>query len=213
MLNISRIAIIAAGSILGLGAINANPSQAATISYEYETENYVTTKESDPFLLKVSGSFSFDDALGKPGERELSSFTMKWEIPEAAFNFDFSDFTEVPKFDQSSISLLGSWEVPELVDSPEVPNVGLGGTFEDETSYYLDEYVNVRGNYCGEVVETGDSICTLMAFTSEVRYKHVGEETISQSVPEPSSVLGSLTMGVIAVGLGFRVRRSGCFRK
>lgn len=219
MLNTSRIAIIAASSILGLGAINANPSQAATISY-----NYVTEQEG-PFPLKVSGSFSFDDALGNRVERELTSFTMKWEIPEAAFNFDFSDFTKVPKFDQSMTTLLGSWKALDLADSLNIPSWGVGGTFaysspsflqdSPDVSTYFDNYTNFRGNGCAK--QTSDSfgeddyICHLIGFVpTEVRYERVGEAAVSQSVPEPSSVLGSLTMGAIAVSLGFRARR---FRK
>ena len=39
MTNIAqRFAIIAAGAVLGLGAINANPSRAATIAYDYVSE-------------------------------------------------------------------------------------------------------------------------------------------------------------------------------
>lgn len=220
MLNTSRsLAIIAVGSILGLGTINANPSQAATISYDYVTE------QAGPFPLKVSGSFSFDDALGSRVERELTSFTMKWEIPEAVYNFDFSDFTKVPKFDQSMTTLLGSWEAPDLADFLNIPSSGVGGTFaygspsflqdSPDVSTYFDNYTNFRGNSCSK--QTSDSfgnddyVCHLIGFSpTEVRYERVGEEAISEPVPEPSSVLGSLVMGAIAVSLGFQSKR---FRK
>ena len=215
-----RFFIILASAVLGLGAINANPSQSATIAYAYLSEREV------PFIHKVSGSFSFDDALGEPNERELTDFTLKWEVPEGVFNFKFSDFTSVPKFDQSRATLVGSWEVPDLANLLEVPNgweVGKGTfawgvlpyfTNKKNISLYSDSYTELRGN-CGSPGRFKDGlirgnplgICTAMAFLPvEVRYKHkhIESEIIKKSVPEPSSALGLLAIGVIGAVSVFR---------
>ena len=212
-----RFFIILAFAVLGLGAINANPSQSATIAYAYLSEREV------PFIHKVSGSFSFDDALGEPNERELTDFTLKWEVPEGVFNFKFSDFTSVPKFDQSRATLVGSWEVPDLANLLKVPNwweVGKG-TFawgnpylpnNPNISLYSDNYTDFRAN-CGSpdrfkdalILENTTVACTLIAFgPDEVRYERVESEIIKESVPEPSSVFGLLAIGVIGAVAVFR---------
>ena len=215
---VQRIVMFAVSSVLGLGAINAGSSRAATIAYDYVSER------EDPFLLKISGSLSFDDTLGKPNERELTDFTMRWEVPEGGFNFDFSDFTSVPKFDQGRTILVGSWEVPDLANLLELPDsweVGKG-TFDwgslyfnnlTNISLYSDSYTDFRGN-CGSLDRfkdalilggVNDVVCTQMAFgPAEVRYERVESDIIKESVPEPSSVLGLLAIGVIGAVAVFR---------
>ncbi len=176
-----RIALTSAGIGLGLTAINAIPSQAATV-----TTNFTLTGTSGVLLnQQFSGVYSYDDATTPTVISPLSTFAPKYRLTDFNLsilgeNYSVANFSTGAGYGGSATGLLGTATI--LAPVEELVPAGYGGPIGTglgvkSSVFFIEDRFSFDNNEFGQ--------------------RTSGEGKVSYTpVPEPSSLAGLSVLGL-----------------
>jgi len=176
-----KLALTSAGIGLGLTAINAPPSQAATI-----TTNFTLTGTSGALLnQQFSGSFSYDDATTPTVISPTSEYEPKYPLTDFNLsilgeNYSVENFSTGAGYGGSANGLLGAATI--LAPVEELVPAGYGGPIGSglgvkSSVFFIEDRFSFSNNEFGQITN--------------------GKGKVSYApVPEPSSLAGLSVLGL-----------------
>lgn len=176
-----KLAFTSAGIALGFTAINANPSQAATL-----TTNFTITGTSGALLnQQFSGFYSYDDSTTPAILSPLSTYPPKYSLTDFSLsilgeNYSVADFSTGAGYGGSASGLLGSATI--LAPVEQLVPAGYGGPIGSglgvkSSAFFIEDRFIFSNNEFGQGTR--------------------GEGTVSYTpVPEPSAFAGLSVVGL-----------------
>lgn len=157
-----RLAVTSAGIALGFTGINANPSQAATV-----TTNFTLTGISGALLnQQVSGSYSYDDSTTPTTLAPTSIYPPKYSLTDFSLsilgeNYSVANFSTGAGYAGSATGLLGAATrlapVAELVPAGYGGPIGSGLGVKSSISF-VEERFYFNNNEFGQTISGGGTV-------------------------------------------------------